>query len=114
VLDVVFAGASEFETFVAGGTVTGDTSLTLAFAGAFASTLALVFAGASVVVVSGLLERTELSPVSAGIESIRAESIKTVAVTMVVFDKTVAVPRDPKALLDVLLVKSAPASDLPG
>ena len=58
--------------------------------------------------------RTEPPPFKAGIASIRAESINTVAVMIVVFDKTVAVPREPKALLDVLLVKSAPASDLPG
>ncbi len=33
---------------------------------------------------------------------------------MVIFDKTVAVPRGPKAELEILLVKSAPASVFPG
>ena len=76
--------------------------------------MAFVFAAGVSVVDSGLLERTETPPFSAGIESISADNIKIVAVMIVVFDKTVAVPREPKALLDVLLVKSAPASDLPG
>lgn len=83
--------------------------------GWFVSTFALgVVTGTLVSGESGLFVSTDAPPFKAGIESIRAESIKIVAVTIVVFDKTVAVPREPKALLDVLLVKSAPASDLPG
>lgn len=81
-----------------------------------------VFAGASVETfeagasagASGLLDSTETLPVSAGIESISASSMNNVAVIIVVFDNTVAVPLDPYALLDTLLVKSAPASVLPG
>lgn len=33
---------------------------------------------------------------------------------MVILDKILSVPRGPKAVLETLLVKSAPASDLPG
>lgn len=61
-----------------------------------------------------MLERTETLPFRAGIESISAESIKSVAAMIVVFDKTVAVPREPKALLEILLVNNAPASVFPG
>jgi hypothetical protein len=64
--------------------------------------------------VSGLLDKTETFPCKAGIEINNADTIKIVAVTIVIFDKTVAVPRGPKALLEILLVKSAPASVLPG
>jgi hypothetical protein len=37
-----------------------------------------------------------------------------VAAAIVIFDKIVAVPRGPKAALETLLVKSAPASVFPG
>jgi hypothetical protein len=57
---------------------------------------------------------TERPPVNACWLSRNAESIKTVAATMVIFDKILSVPRGPKAVLETLLVKSAPASDLPG
>lgn len=82
----------------------------------FASTFvfavfASVFAGC---VVSLVVDKTEMSPVNAGIARSRAESIKTLAAKIVTFERTVAVPRGPKALLEVLLVKSAPASVLPG
>ena len=102
------------ETFVIGGTVTAE----FAFASGvttsvFALTFASVFAGASVVE-SGFVAKTEMLPLSAGIASIRADNIKTVAAMIVVFDKTVAVPREPNALLETLLVNNAPASDLPG
>jgi len=85
------AGVAEFETFVIGGTVTAE----LAFASAFELTLAFVFAAGVSVVVSGFVDKTETPPFSAGIASIKADNIKTVAATIVVFDKTVAVPREP-------------------
>jgi hypothetical protein len=107
---VVSAGVVEFK-FVIGGTCTALFVLT---PGWFVSTFASGTVTGTVSVASGLVERTETPPFSAGIESISAVSMKIVAVTIVVFDKTVAVPREPKALLEVLLVKSAPASDLPG
>jgi len=105
----VFAGVATFETLVIGGTVTAEL--------AFVSTFELVFAAGVVVVsdeVSGFVDKTETPPFNAGIESIKADNIKIVAAIIVVFDKTVAVPREPKALLEVLLVKSAPASVFPG
>jgi len=64
--------------------------------------------------VSGLLLNTETFPVSAGIESIKAESMNTDAAVIVIFDRTVAVPRGAKAELEILLVNKAPASVLPG
>lgn len=105
-----------FATFVFIGAIFESTA-TFAFA-TFASTFvfavfASVFAGCSVVV-SLVVDKTEISPVKAGIASNNAESIKQVAATMVTFERTVAVPRGPKALLETLLVKSAPASVLPG
>ena len=94
--------------------MTGELLFGLRFDGALTSTFALVVAAGAVSEVSGLLESTETPPLSAGIESISADNIKTVAAMIVVFDKTVAVPRDPKALLEILLVNNAPASVFPG
>lgn len=93
------------------------TGLTLEFS--VVVTVLFVFESvAGTVVCAGLVGvvvcRTEMFPVSAGIESIRAVSIKTIAAPIVIFDKTDCVPRGPKAVLEILLVKSAPASALPG
>ena len=63
---------------------------------------------------SGLLVKTEMLPVNAGIASNKAESMNSVAAPIVTFDKTVAVPRGANAELDTLLVNNAPASVLPG
>jgi hypothetical protein len=52
--------------------------------------------------------------VTSGNESVKAMSMKSAAATMVIFAKMVCVPRGPKAVLDTELVKSAPASALPG
>ncbi len=62
----------------------------------------------------GLLDKTEILPLSAGIARNSADSMNVVAATMVTLDKTVAVPRGLNAELETLLVKSAPASVLPG
>ena len=99
---------------VTGGCVTGEFVFGLMFDGALASTFALVVVAGALSGVSGLLDSTETPPLSAGIESISADSIKIVAAMIVVFDKTVAVPREPKALLEMLLVNNAPASVFPG
>jgi len=40
--------------------------------------------------------------------------MKAAAAPIVIFDKILAVPRGPKAVLDTLLENSAPASALPG
>ena len=116
---VVFEAVLAFVEFVElrsviGGCVTGELVFGLIFDGAFTSTLALVEVTGAVSEPSGLLDKTETPPFNAGIESIKAESIKTVAAMIVVFDKTVAVPREPKALLEMLLVNNAPASVFPG
>lgn len=58
--------------------------------------------------------KTEREPVIAGSESVRATSMKRAAAPMVIFAKSVCVPRGPKAVDDTLLEKSAPASALPG
>ena len=63
---------------------------------------------------SGLLCRTDRLPVTAGSEISNAESMKTAAETIVIFESTVAVPRGPNAELEMLLVKRAPASVFPG
>jgi hypothetical protein len=50
----------------------------------------------------------------AGKESASATSMKRIAAPMVIFARRVCVPRGPKAVLETLLEKSAPASALPG
>jgi len=110
-----FAGADVAALAGAGNAALAFASAagTAALAFAFAST---VFAFDSVVVagVSGLLLRTEVLPVKAGIASSRADSINVVAAVIVTFDNTVAVPRGANAELETLLVNNAPASVLPG
>ena len=75
--------------------------------------LALASAGASDSI-SGLLLSTETFPVSAGIPRKSADIIKIAAAAIVIFESTVVVPRGARAELAILLVKSAPASVLPG
>ena len=58
--------------------------------------------------------KTERWPVMAGKESAIAMSMKRAAAAMVIFASRVCVPRGPKAVLETLLEKSAPASALPG
>ena len=91
---LAFAGVVEFKSVI-GGTVTGEFAFGLIFDGALTSTLAFVFAAGVSVVASGFVDKTEMSPFNAGIASINADNIKRVAATIVVFDKTVAVPRAP-------------------
>lgn len=86
--------------------VAGATALALAFASAV---LEFVSAGASTA-----LDNTDVFPLRAGIDISSADSMKIVAAAIVIFDKTLAVPRGPKAALETLLVNNAPASVLPG
>jgi hypothetical protein len=58
--------------------------------------------------------KTDRPPVNAWLLSKKAESINVVAAAIVIFDKILSVPRGPKAVLETLLVNSAPASDFPG
>lgn len=53
-----------------------------------------------------------LSPIPS--ESVNATNMKVIAAPMVILANKVCVPRGPKAVLDTELVKSAPASALPG
>ena len=58
--------------------------------------------------------KTEWLPVTAGNESISAISMKAAAAPIVIFERMLAVPRGPKAVLDTLLENRSPAPDLPG
>ena len=88
---------------------------TAAFASAVFAGAVLVFVSAGAWAgVSGLAESTDTLPVIAGIEISNAERKNAVAAAIVSLDNTVAVPRGPKAALDILLVNRAPASVLPG
>jgi len=57
---------------------------------------------------------TELVPLIAGNDSIKAISMNAAAAPMVIFAKRVCVPRGPNAVLETELVNNAPASALPG
>ena len=57
---------------------------------------------------------TEREPVTPGNESVSAISINAAAAPMVIFERMLAVPRGPKAVLETLLEKRSPAPDLPG
>jgi hypothetical protein len=58
--------------------------------------------------------KTDREPVTPGSESVNAISMKAAAAPMVTFDKILAVPRGPNAVLETLLEKRSPAPDLPG
>ena len=58
--------------------------------------------------------KTEREPVRIGKPSVRAININAAAAPIVIFASKLAVPRGPKAVLDSVLEKSAPASALPG
>jgi hypothetical protein len=109
---VAFEAAFTF-IFGAGWVNAEFTSSVLAFASP-AGLAVFAFAFASAGCSAAVVERTETSPVSAGIDISSAETIKPTAAAMVIFDSTVCVPRGLKAVLEILLVKSAPASVLPG
>lgn len=106
--------------------LTGSPGTNPAAGAAFAGAATFAFASVTVLVAvlelvsvfvagaSGLLESTETFPVNAGIASSNAESIKHTAAVIVTFERIVAVPRGASAELETLLVKSAPASVLPG
>jgi len=115
----VFASTTGFRTsgcaafafaFVSGGAAElAFVSVAAVFAFASAVFEFAVSAGVSPVVLS-----TDILPVNAGMAINNADIINTAAATIVIFDKTVAVPRGANAELDTLLVNNAPASVLPG
>ncbi len=57
---------------------------------------------------------TERDPVTPGNESINAISMNAAAAPIVIFERTLAVPLGPNAVLETLLEKRSPAPDLPG
>jgi len=57
---------------------------------------------------------TDRVPVNTPNPSINAININAVAAPIVIFASRLAVPRGPKAVLESVFEKSAPASDLPG
>jgi len=67
------------------------------------------------VVCSGMPDcKTELVPLKAGNESVKAISMNAAAAPIVIFASKVCVPRGPKAVLETELENNAPASALPG
>ena len=71
--------------------------------------------GVGTAVCSGIPDcKTELVPLIAGSDSVKAISMKAAAAPIVIFANNVCVPRGPNAVLETELEKSAPASDLPG
>ena len=71
--------------------------------------------GAAVGAASGAVDcKTDREPVMPGIESISAKSMKPAAAPIVIFDRMLAVPRGPNAVLETLLENRSPAFDLPG
>ena len=113
------AGGAEFETvallfeFAGKVIVWSPSPITVcALGGGVASPVGVGVGVASTA--SSFPESTETLPLSAGIEINRAESMKTIDAPMVNFASTEAVPRGANAVLDTLLVKSAPASVFPG
>ena len=73
-------------------------------------------AGVGVGVAAGVLSdcKTDREPVRIGKPSASAINMNAVAAPIVIFANKLAVPRGPKAVLDNVLEKSAPASALPG
>ena len=57
---------------------------------------------------------TDCEPVIPGKESVSAMSINAAAAPMVIFDRMLAVPRGPNAVLETLLENRSPAPDFPG
>jgi len=72
--------------------------------------------GVGVGVAAGALSdcNTDREPVRIGKPSVRAINMNAAAAPIVIFANKLAVPRGPKAVLDKVLEKSAPASALPG
>ena len=106
--EVIVAGAALALPVVAAPLVLSDAGAVLVAGTGFVVAGAVGAAGAAVV------SRTERVPVTAGSARVSAVSIKSAAATIVIFARMVCVPRGPKAVLETLLEKSAPASALPG
>jgi hypothetical protein len=109
-------GEAAGEAFVAGA-VAGAVPGAVAGAGAVVgATLATgEAAGTGVGVASASVDcRTEYEPATPGKDSVSAISMNAAAAPIVIFDRMLAVPRGPKAVLETLPEKRSPAPDLPG
>jgi len=106
----VAVGAEAFASVPAGAVV----ALALAVAGEAVAAAGEACGVGDGVASADCVSSTERVPVSAGNESVKAINIKAIAAPMVILASSVAVPRGPNAVLETLLAKSAPASDLPG
>jgi hypothetical protein len=72
-------------------------------------------AGTGVGVASASVDcRTDDEPVTPGKDKVSATSMNAAAAPIVIFDKMLAVPRGPNAVLETLLEKRSPAPDFPG
>lgn len=112
--ELVAAFTSAEKEFVAGVWINAPFELSAAVF-ALAGAVCSPAAGASVDSSTGAFPlRTEMLPVNAGIANSSADNMNVTAAAIVSFDRTEAVPRGPKAALETLLVKRAPASVLPG
>jgi len=94
---------------VASGDVAGATA-----PGAAGTTLAAGEAAGVGVASASVDCNTEVEPVTPGNESVNAMSINAAAAPIVIFERMLAVPRGPNAVLETLLEKRSPAPDLPG
>ena len=63
---------------------------------------------------SGIVCNTDREPLRVGRPSVSAINMNAAAAPIVIFARRLAVPRGPKAVLERVLEKSAPASALPG
>jgi hypothetical protein len=98
---------------VAAGLAAGDAAGAVVATGLAAGVAAGV--GVANGVASGMPDcKTEFVPLIAGNESDKAISMKAAAAPIVIFARSVCVPRGPNAVLDTELENSAPASALPG
>ena len=70
--------------------------------------------GVAVGALSGVLCKTDREPLNDGSARTRAISMNAAAAPIVIFDRMLAVPRGPNAVLETLLENNAPASALPG
>jgi hypothetical protein len=71
--------------------------------------------GVGVAVASGAVDcNTECVPVTPGKESMSAINMKAAAAPIVIFDRMLAVPRGPNAVLETELENRSPAPDFPG
>ena len=99
--------------FVAAGEAAGDVSGAACDAAGDASAAGDGL-GLATGAVSGVDSRSDREPVMAGKPSVNATSMKAAAAPIVIFANRLAVPRGPKAVLEIVFENSAPASALPG